>query len=223
MGSLVTDAVVQSPFEVSVTDAVHSQVLVHEDHGSQPPLRPAHHMEPSYETVYQEVHKAEFQRIRSLVQTPNTGTFMHVDLAWASHTRMKGRRTDPRNVDTVSIAYIPWARVDDFVKGEEARSDAPCKFVCQGTPTNEKGKLMFPRWNSFSTILRCVCNMQLPWQCAYCNVTIYCHVSSMLYMTLTKTTSCPPHTTGITVNMDQMTMHRTYHWLQQTCTIRRKN
>jgi hypothetical protein len=77
---------------------------------------------------------------------------------------MKGRRADPRNADTVSVAYIPWARVEDFLKGEEARSDAPCKFVCQGTPTNEKGKLMFPRWNSYSAILRSVCNMHLPCQ-----------------------------------------------------------
>ena len=175
-------------------------------------------MEPSYETVYQEVHEPHLNRIRSLVQTPKDGTFMHTDLTWASHMRMKGRRADPRVVDTVSVAYIPWARVEDFLKGEEARIDAPCKFVCQGSPTNEKGKLMFPRWNSYSTILRCVRNMQLPLQCACSAVTMYCHVFSLLYVTLTETTCCPPHETGIIANMDQMTMHRTYHWLQMTCT-----
>ena len=223
MGSLVTDVVVQSPAEVPVTDVVHSHILLHGEHESEPPLCLPQHMEPSYETVYLEVHKAEFQHIRSLVQTPHIGTFMHVDLTWASHMRVKGRRADPRNVHTVSVAYIPWARVQDFVKGEEARTDAPCKFVCQGTPRNEKGKLMFPRWNCYSAILRYLCNMQLPCQCACCNVTIYCHVSSLLYMTLTKTTCCPPHPTGIIVNMDQMTMHRTYHWLQQTCTRRKES
>jgi hypothetical protein len=96
-------------------------------------------MEPSFKTVYQEVHKAEFHRIHSLVQTPNTCTFMHTDLMWASHMRVKGRRADPKTVDIVLVAYIPWARVEDFVKDEEACSDAPCKFVCQGTPTNENG------------------------------------------------------------------------------------
>ena len=175
-------------------------------------------MEPSYESVYQEVHKAQFDRICSLVQHPNLGTFMHTDVTWASHRRMKGRRADPRSADEVSVAYIPWARVEDFVKGEEARSDAPCKFVCQGTPTNEKGKLMRPRWNSYSAILRCVCNMQLALQCACSSVTVTCHVSELLNMILTETTCCPPHPTGIIVNMDQMTMHRTYHWLQMTCT-----
>jgi hypothetical protein len=140
-------------------------------------------MEPSYETVYQEVQAAEFQRIDSLLQTPNTGTFMHTDLTWESHGRMKGRRSDPRVFDTVLVAYIPWDRVEDFVKGEEARSDAPCKFVCQGSPTNVKGKLMFPRWNSYSAIFRCVCNMQVPLQRACSNVTKSYHVSSLLYMT----------------------------------------
>ena len=118
-------------------------------------------MEPSYESVYQEVNKAQFDWITSLLQTPNIGTFTHTDLTWTSHMRMKGMRADPRTADTVSVAYIPWVRVQDFVEGEEARSDAPCKFVCQGTPTNGKGKLKFPRWNSYSAILRCVRNMQL--------------------------------------------------------------
>ena len=189
----------------------------------EPTLRQPQHMEPSYKTVYREVNKAEFDRIQSLVQTPNIGTFMHTDVTWASQMRAKGRRVDPRTFDTVSVAYIPWARVEDFVKGEEARSDAPCKFVCQGTPTNEEGKLMFPRCNSYSAILRSVCNMHQPYHCACSTITISSHVSSMLYMTLTDTTYCPPHPTGIIVNMDQMTMHRTYQWLQMTCTIRKEN
>ena len=71
----------------------------------------------------------------------------------------------------LELAYIPWARVHDFVKGEEARSDAPCKFVCQGTPTNEKGKLMFPRWNSYSAIFMFACNMHS--DCDTCMVQCY--------------------------------------------------
>jgi hypothetical protein len=189
MGSLVTDVVVQSPVEVIVIDVVvHSHVLVHGEHGSKPTFRPPQHMEPLYETIYQEVHKAEFYRIRSLIQTLNISTFIHTDLTWASHMRVKGRRADPKTLDTVWVAYIPWARVEDFVKGEEACSNAPCKFVCQGTPTNEKGKLMFPRWNNYFAILRCVCNVQLALQCACSYVTIFCHVFSLLYMTLTKIT-----------------------------------
>ena len=180
-------------------------------------------MEPTYESTYQEVHKAELDRIRSLVQTPHIGTFMHTDLAWTSHMRVKGRRTDPRTLAPVSLAYIPWARVPDFVKGEEARSDAPCKFVCQGSPSHGKGKLLFPRWNSYSAVIRCVCNMQLLCCCARSIVTRSCLGPTLLYMALTFSTCCPAHPTGITVNMDQMTMPRTYHWLQATCTTRNEN
>ena len=211
MGSFVIDAVVHSPI------GMHN-----EDHVRVATLHPPQHMEPSYESTYQEVHKAEFQRIRSLVQTPNIGTFMHTDLTWASHMHTKGRRTDPRTLAAVSVAYIPWARVKDFVKGEEARSDAPCKFVCQGTPSNNKGKLLFPRWNSYSAIIRCVCNMQVVFHCACSCVTVCCQIPTLLYMALTSTTCCSPHPTGITVNMDQMTMQATYHWLQMTCTKRNK-
>jgi hypothetical protein len=81
---------------------------------------------------------------------------------------------------------------------------------------------MFLRWNSYSAILGCVYNMQLGLQCACSNVTISCDVFSLLYMTFTKTICCPPHPTCIIVNMDQMTMHCTYQWLQMTCTGKRK-
>ena len=169
------------------------------------------------------MHKAEFHRICTLVQTPNIGTFAHTHLTWARHVRVKGSKADPRTYAAVSVAYIPWARVGDFLKGEEARTDAPCKFVCQGTPTNEKGKLMFPRWNSYSAIFRFVCNMHSDCYTACYNVTLSCQISSLLYMTHTVTTCCGPHPTGIIVNMDQMTMHRTYQWLQMTCTRRKES
>ena len=29
------------------------------------------------------------------------------------------------------------------MKGEETRIDSPCKFVCQGAPSHDKGKLLF--------------------------------------------------------------------------------
>ena len=89
------------------------------------------HFQPSYESVYQETHNAEFQRIRALVQNPNIGTFMHTDFAWACHVRVKGWRTDPITYAPTSVAYIPWARVADFVKGEET-SRCSLQFVCQG-------------------------------------------------------------------------------------------
>jgi hypothetical protein len=205
MASFVTHAVVTSPSGIHNEDSVS----VHAEPVSEPMPRPAQHLEPSYESTYQEVHKAEIQRIRALVQTPNLGSFMHADVTWASHMHTKGRRTDPRTRAPVSVAYIPWARVDDFVKGEEARPDAPCKFICRGTPTNDKGRLLFPRWNSYSAVMRCSRNMQLVFHCACSCVTIYCQGVSLLYMALTSTTCCYPHPTDINVNMDRMTMQAT--------------
>ena len=116
-------------------------------------------LQPSYESTYQEVHKVEFERIRGLVQTPEPGTFTHKDLTWAIQIRAKGSGEGPRSHSEVSVAYIPWVRVPDFVKGEEARIDGPCKFICQGSPSTQQGKLTFPRWNSYSTVMRCVCNV----------------------------------------------------------------
>jgi hypothetical protein len=200
-----------------------NHVSVHAEHVSEPMLRPPQHLEPSYESTYQEVQKADILRIRSLVQTPNMGPFMHTDVTWANHMHTKGRRTNPRTLAPVSVAYIPWARVEDFVKGEEARSDAPCKFICQGTATNDKGKLLYPRWNSYSAVIRSVCNMHPVFHSACLCVTIYGQVPTLLYMALTPTTCCYPHPTDITVNMDQMTMQATYHWLQPTCTKRNEN
>ena len=37
-----------------------------------------------------------------------------------------------QNHAPVLVAYIPWVRGHDFVKGEETRIDGPWKFVCQG-------------------------------------------------------------------------------------------
>ena len=95
-------------------------------------------VQPTYESTYQEVHKQDLERIRSYVQRPEPGPFTHTDVTWDRLIRVKGRRSDPTPL--VSVAYIPWARVDDFVKGEEARSDGPCKFVCQGTTFNKQGE-----------------------------------------------------------------------------------
>jgi hypothetical protein len=155
MGDCVTDAVVQS------CGALHTHKYLPPDGhlASHQPPRMSPGLEPSYESTYQEVHKADFERLHSLVQTPQPGTFMHKDLMWAIQTHAKGRRDGCRTRTPVSVAYIPWARVQDFVKGEEARIDGPCKFVCKGSPSNEQGGLTFPRWNSYSTIMRSVCNM----------------------------------------------------------------
>ena len=219
MGSFVTDVVVHSPIAMHIED----HVRVPAEHVTEPACCPSQHMEPSYESTYKEVHKVEFQRIRSLVQTPNVGTFMHTDLTWASHMHTKGRRTDPRTLAPVMVAYIPWARVEDFVKGEETRNDAPCKFVCQGIESHDKGKLLFPTLKSYSCVIRCVCNMQVRFHSTCSRVTICCQVSTMFYMHLTSTTCCSPHPTGITVNMDQKTLPATYHWLQMTCYTRNEN
>lgn len=141
------------------------------DHATERTLRTPLAVDPSYESTYREAHKGEFQRLLSLVQRPQAGAFMHSDLSWARQIRLKGRRSDPRTHAATSVAYIPWARVQDFLKGEEARPDAPCKFVCQGTPSNIQGKLAFPRWNSYSDVIRCVCNMQFQFHFPRCNVT----------------------------------------------------
>jgi hypothetical protein len=65
------------------------------------------HVDPSYESTYQEAHKGEFKRLRSLVQISQPGAFMHNDLTWTRHTRLKGRRSDSRTETPVSVAYIP--------------------------------------------------------------------------------------------------------------------
>ena len=167
MGDRVCDAVVES----STALHTNAQLLAHEHVASQGSPRMPRGLEPSYASTYKEVHKKEFQRLRDLVQTPQEGTFMHKDLTWATQIRAKGRRAGPRTQDPVSVAYIPWVRVPDFVKGEEARVDGPCKFVCQGTPSNLQGKLTFPRWNSYSTVMRCASNMYLEFHCPRSHVT----------------------------------------------------
>ena len=53
-------------------------------------------LEPSYESTYQDVHKADFQRLRGLVQTPEPDIFMHMDLTWATHILPKGGGLVPR-------------------------------------------------------------------------------------------------------------------------------
>jgi hypothetical protein len=166
MGPTVTSAVVHS------CHGMHTQLRNLENgvRGAEQSHALMQIVQPSYESTYQEVHSQDLERIRSYVQKPGAGTFMHIDLLWASHIRMKGRRSDPRVPASVSVAYIPWDRVQDFVKGEEARTDGPCKFVCQGTTSNNEGGLMFPRWNSYSAVIRFLCNMADE-ECAFCNVT----------------------------------------------------
>ena len=79
-------------------------------------------LELSYESTYQEVHKANFEQLRGLLHTPEPYTFMHMDLMWATQVGAKGRRHGSTTHAPVSVAYIPWARVHDFVKGEEAHN-----------------------------------------------------------------------------------------------------
>ena len=38
---------------------------------------------------------------------------------------------------------------------------------------------MFPRWNSYSAVIRCLCNMTDDQDCAFCNVTRFRHVCSL--------------------------------------------
>ena len=94
MGTFVTGAVVQSRIEG------HNKLdgLVHGEPASEPTLHPPQYIEPSYESVYQEVHKAELHRICTLVQTPNIGTFTHTDLTWACHVWVKGRGPLPERL-----------------------------------------------------------------------------------------------------------------------------
>ena len=150
MGSSVTAAVVHC------CSALHTQsnAVENGENAAEQTHAAMQGVQPTYESTYQEVHKHQLDRLRSCVQRPDPGTFIHSDLMWASHNRVKGRRSDPRTPATVSVAYIPWSRVQDFVKGEEARVDGPCRFVCQGRAFNKEGELMFPRWNSYSAVIR---------------------------------------------------------------------
>jgi hypothetical protein len=138
-----------------------SEVLHNGNHGSEQSNEHMHVVQPTYESTYHEVHKQELERLHACVQRPDGGTFMHTDLMWDRHIRLKGKGSDPWTPTPISVAYIPWARVEDFVKGEEARTDAPCKFVCQGKTSRKQGELMFPRWNSYSEVIRCLCNMYI--------------------------------------------------------------
>ena len=180
MGSSVTDIVVHP----SVVLHTQFDCLENGNHAAEQTHGLMQAVQPSYESIYQEVHKQDLELLRSCVQIPAAGIFMHTDLLWARHTRLKRRRPDPRTPTSVSVAYIPWARVQDFVKGEEARTDGPCKFVCQGTTSNKQGELMFPRWNSYSAVIRFLCNMSFHQHCAFCNVTTFKQLRSLLQITL---------------------------------------
>ena len=149
-------------------------------------------VDPSYESTYRDAHKGEFDRLRRELQIPKAGTFIHSDLTWRRDIRLKRIGPGSRTEAPVSVAYIPWERVQDFVKGEEARIDGPCKFVCQGIASNKEGKLVFPRWNNYSAIIRFVCNMQTEIHCAPCNVTPLTDVCGMWLMTLSNTTCSSP-------------------------------
>ena len=188
MGSSVVRVVLHSSTELQSVGHVFGDG----NHGTERSHRMPLGVDPSYETTYHKAHKGEFDRLRSEVQIPKAGTFMHNDQTWIKQIRLKGRKLGSRTHAPVSVAYIPWARVQDFVKGEEARTDGPCKFVCQGTASNEQGKLMFPRWNSYSAIIRCVCNMQSEFHCACCNVTTLTHVCGLGLRTLPNTTCSAP-------------------------------
>ena len=172
MGSSVVGVVLNSSIKLH-----NSGLDLHDgNHGTQQAHRMPLGVDPTYESTYLEAHKGEFERVCGLVQTLEAGTFMHTDLTWAKQIRLKGKGTDSTTHVPVSVAYIPWAKVQDFVKGEEARTDGPCKFVCQGTPTNKQGKLTFPRWNNYSAIFRCVCNMRPEFHRACRDVTTLLHV-----------------------------------------------
>ena len=66
MGDCVVHAVVKSC--VALHNDVH--LLVDGHPTSNQAHRTLRGLQPSYESTYQEVHKADFERLRSLVQTP---------------------------------------------------------------------------------------------------------------------------------------------------------
>ena len=167
-----------------------SQVLHNGKHSSEQTNGLMDVVQPTYESTYQQEH--ELERLHSCVQRPPGGTFKHTDLAWDRHIRVKRMGSDPRSAVPVSVAYIPWSRVDDFVKGEEARTDAPCKFICQGVTSHKHGDLRFPRWNSFSDVIRCLCNMSLDHLSACSNVTRIKQDRAFLHLTVSSTMFVDP-------------------------------
>ena len=137
MRDYVTDVVVKSCV------ASHNDVHLLAD--GHPTSNQAHctfyGLEPSYKSTYQEVHKADFEWLRGLVQTPKSYSFMHMDLTWATQIRAKGRRDSPKNHAPISVLYIPWARMHDFVKGEEALVPASLSVMAFHQTNNSGGAL----------------------------------------------------------------------------------
>lgn len=72
------------------------------------------------------------------------------ELKWVPTIHLKGQRAQTKVHTTSFVTFLPWNRVEDCLKGEELGKNAPCHFICQGTPTNVEGILAFPRWNSNS-------------------------------------------------------------------------
>ena len=109
-------------------------------------------LEPSYESTYQEVHKADFERLRGLVQTPEPRSFTHKGSDVGNPDPREGFTDGPMTHAPLLVAYIPWVRVHDFVKGEETHIVA--KALHQTNMENLRspdGITTPPSWGVFVT------------------------------------------------------------------------
>ncbi len=75
------------------------------------------------------------------MQHPHLKVFTHEELIWTVDFRF--------GVHKVKTTYIPSNQLQDFINGEEQHNDANCKFTCQHLQRNERGKLLYPHWDSY--------------------------------------------------------------------------
>lgn len=81
---------------------------------------------------------ARWDQIFSLpVQNPTLPEFSSADLVWS---KVEGYRD---NIDR--LALIPYARVDDFVRGESANKDCPTSFHVEARRRKTKEKKYKPK------------------------------------------------------------------------------
>lgn len=103
------------------------------------------------------------RRMRDALQSPPPGPFTWKDIHWNLEVDKEVQCNDDGDDDNGAlskkesklVAYIPWDRVEDFVKGEESgRKDVETTFVRdKRDPTNVGEKTHF-RWNRLIDLQR---------------------------------------------------------------------
>ena len=88
------------------------------------------------------------------VQSPPIGSFDAAKLQWEA-------RADPREkYQALFIAYIPWERTQDFIEGENNRSNAPTNFKVEWTKNRKPNTLKRPNEDSYLRLTGYVCYLK---------------------------------------------------------------